>query len=373
MEIDNLIIGAGPAGLAVAGQFSKAGLNYEILEQSNEVASKWHQHYDRLHLHTVKEFSHLPFKEFPENYPQYVSKKQLIAYYENYVKEFNINIRFNSKVIQVSKQESSWKVVCENQSEYLAKNVIIATGLCRKANSTKWIEDTRFKGEVLHASAYKNPSSFINKNVLIIGMGNTGAEIALDLAEHNVRTSILVRSEIVVIPRDLFGNSVQITARKLAKLPWGIGDWIGSLSSFIAFGNLKKYGLPISKIKPAVLRRVYGKTPTIDLGTIDLIKKGVIKVYRKILEIKEKSLIFEQNNEEDIDAIILATGYTAGINDIIQNVNSFFDANGEPTKKIGDGYYEGMYFIGYEKFTYGGVLGTLINESEIILNDIIRK
>lgn len=373
MKIDNLIIGAGPAGLAVAGQFSKAGLNYEILEQSNEVASKWHQHYDRLHLHTVKELSHLPFKEFPEHYPQYVSRKQLVEYYERYVEEFNIAIRFNSKVVQVLKQDLSWKVICEDNTEYLANNVIIATGLCRKANSTKWIADTNFQGEILHASAYKNPSSFINKNVLVIGMGNTGAEIALDLAEHKVNTSILVRSEIVVIPRDLFGNSVQLTARKLAKLPFGIGDWIGSLSSFIAFGNLKKYGLPISKIKPAVLRRVYGKTPTIDLGTIDLIKKGIIKVHRKIIEIKENSLIFENNKEEKVDAIILATGYTAGVNEIIENVNSFFDEQGEPSKKIGDGYYKGMYFIGYEKYTYGGVLGTLIDESELILNDIIKK
>ena len=82
MHTKNLIIGAGPAGLAVAGRLSKANQKFEIIEKSSEIAHTWHHHYDRLHLHTVKELSHLPFKPFPKDYPTYVPRQRLVDYYE---------------------------------------------------------------------------------------------------------------------------------------------------------------------------------------------------------------------------------------------------------------------------------------------------
>ena len=85
MKTSHLIIGAGPAGLAMAGRFSSTGIDYEILEQSDKVAVAWHNHYDRLHLHTVKQLSALPHMDFPDDYPVYVPRAKLVEYFQNYI------------------------------------------------------------------------------------------------------------------------------------------------------------------------------------------------------------------------------------------------------------------------------------------------
>lgn len=370
MNVDNLIIGAGPSGLAMAARFKQAGLSYVILEQADRVGSKWHQHYDRLHLHTVKELSCLPYLDFPDHYPQYISKFQLIEYFNSYIEKFEIKPEFNSTVISVKKLEGNWRVECSNGKIYTAKNIVVACGLNRVPSIPTWKGAELFKGEIVHASMYKNAKVFLGKKVLVVGMGNTGAELALDLAEHKIEVCISVRSEIAIVPRDFLGRSVQLTANKLNKLPYVIGDWIGSLSGKIAFGNLRKYGVPISNIPPAKMRRVFGKTPTIDIGTVAKIKSGEIKVRKGIAALTENGVVFTDGISEQYDVLLLATGYTASLKDFIVAKDSLFIEYGEPAKKVAVEEEQGLYFLGYEKYTYGGTLGTLKAESEMILNAI---
>jgi len=370
MESKTLIIGAGPAGLAVAARLANAGLPFEIVEQYDTIASSWHNHYDRLHLHTVKSQSNLPFMDFPEHYPQYVSRQLLVDYYENYAKHFKINPHFNSKVISVRKSDVYWHVECENGKSFNVHNLVIATGLNRIPKIPHWKGQEDFDGDILHASKYKNAIPFKGKRVLVVGMGNTGAEIALDLAENNVAVDLSVRSEVVIVPRDFLGKSVQVTAQKLANLPFKLGDIISTFPAKIMFGNLHKFNIPISKIKPAVLRREHGKTPTFDLGTIAQIKLGKINVLRDIDSLQKKTVLFKNGSSNSYDAIILATGYYAQLTDFLENKNNMIDDFGEPRIKIGKEEQQGLYFIGYEKYSLGGVLGTLAVESELILKAI---
>ena len=376
MKVQNLIIGAGPAGLAVAGRFRKAGVDFEILEQTNKIASKWHKHYDRLLLHTVKSLSGLPHLDFPLDYPQYIPRKQLVTYYENYAKHFGINPHFNCKVTSVLKKNGLWQIVCANEKTFEAQNVIIATGLNRIPNIPNWKGQDNFEGEILHAASYKNPSKFKGKKVLVVGMGNTGAEIALDLAEAKIDVGISVRSEIAVIPRDFLGRPIQLSAQKLAKLPFRIGDLIGVLVQRITFGSIAKYGLPVSKIHPRILVQEHGRTPIIDLGTIAKIKKGEISVFKDVLEFHENSIRFTDNNIEKFDVVILATGYYSAISEFLENKDSVLNYAWEPANKVGKGELKGLYFIGYDKYTLGGILGTLKSDSALILksikNDIIQ-
>ena len=370
MNVQNLIIGAGPAGLAVAGRLRKAGLDFEILEQTNKIASKWHNHYDRLLLHTVKSLSSLPYQDFPLDYPQYIPKQQLVEYYEIYAEQFDIKPHFNCTVTSVIKKNDLWQIECPNQKKFEAQNVIIATGLNRIPNVPNWKGKDIFKGEILHAASYKNPSKFKGKKVLVIGMGNTGAEIALDLAEAKIDVGVSIRSEIAVIPRDFLGRPIQLTAKKLAKLPFRLGDIIGALVRRITFGDIKKYGLPVSKTHPRILIQEHGRTPIIDLGTIAKIKKGAIRVLKDVLEFHENSIRFADNKIEEFDMVILATGYYPAITKFLENRGSVLNYAGEPANKIAKGEQKGLYFIGYDKFTLGGILGTLKNDSALILKSI---
>jgi cation diffusion facilitator CzcD-associated flavoprotein CzcO len=373
MNTKNLIIGAGPAGLAMAGRFSAADIPYEILEQSDRVAVAWHNHYDRLHLHTVKQLSALPHMDFPDEYPTYVSRVQLVEYFENYIEKFNISPHFNSEVKNIERKDDSWVVTTQNDKTIHADNVIIATGVNRNMNIPEWEGKKEFVGSIVHSRQYKNPKIYKGKKVLVIGMGNTGAEIALDLSEHNVETHIAVRGEVGLIPRDVNGQPVQLTAKKLDKLPFGLGDWLGTQIRKVIIGDMSKYGLRVSKMHPAAQLKETGKTPVIDIGTVKAIKQGKIKVHLGIQEFTNAGVVFTNGHEESFDAVILATGYKADVQEYLKATEGLLDQNNLPIEKIGKGERSGLYFLGYDNYKLGGIFGTIRDDSLLILDSILSK
>ena len=366
----NLIIGAGPAGLAVAGRMRKLDIPFEILEKTEHVASAWHQHYDRLHLHTVKQLSALPHLPFPEKYPTYVSKNALLTYFENYVKGFDIEPIFNSEVSQIKKEGENWLVNTVGGKAFLANNVIISTGVNRTPNVPVWEGQEHFQGNIIHSRYYKNPDAYKGKKVLVVGMGNTGAEVALDFAEHNIDVSISVRNPITIVPRDVNGRPVQLTAKTLAKIPFGIGDWLGTQIRKFIIGDLTKYGVPLSKVHPTVQLRETGKTPVVDIGTAQAIKERKIKVVSEIIRFTENGVICKKGEELQVDEVVLATGYRPDLFDFIEGVEDFLDRYQCPKAPIGTGELQNMYFVGFDNYKLGGVLGTIFTDSETVVNAI---
>lgn len=363
-----IIIGAGPAGLAVAGRLRKLGQDFIILEKSDKVASSWHGHYDRLRLHTVKELSHLPHQPFPEEYPTYVSRLDLIKYYNEYAQSFNIEPLFDHSVESVKRMDTNWKVHCANGASFEARHVVITTGVNHIPKKPHWEGEEAFQGEITHSKSYKNPQPFIGKKALVIGMGNTGAEIALDLAEQGIKPWISVRSPINIVPRDLFGKPVQTSGKLLEKLPFGWGDWLGSKVRRLVFGDLSKYGIPLSDVPPAVQVRETGKTPVIDLGTVEQIKAGNIKVVGDIESFLPDGVLLMSGEKLEVDAVILATGYRAGLAGFIENVESELDKNRLPKQPVSS--LSGLYFIGYDDYSLGGLLGVIHRDSETVVNAI---
>lgn len=371
MEKDILIIGAGPAGLAVAGRLRKAGLDFDLLEKSKQIGHSWHNHYDRLHLHTVKELSNLPHKEFPEDYPRYVPRQKLVEYFEDYAQEFAIKPRFGEEIDSLKKNpDGKWEVKSKAGHAYQASHIIVATGVNRVPKVPDWPGQDSFSGTITHSRTYKNPQPYLGQRVLVIGMGNTGAEIALDLSEHEVETFISVRSPISVVPRDLNGRPVQVTSKQLAKLPFGFGDWLGSQIRKIYFGNLAKYNLESSKAHPAVQLRETGKTPIVDIGTIQAIKDGKIQVEKEIDHFTEKGVVFKNGTELAVDHVILATGYSAQIEDFVERGSELLDTYGCPKMPVPTGYHKGLYFIGFDNYKLGGILGTIGTDSKTIVDHI---
>jgi cation diffusion facilitator CzcD-associated flavoprotein CzcO len=372
-KIENLIIGAGPAGLAVAGRMRKKGLDFEILESTKNIADRWHHHYDRLLLHTVKQLSHLPHLEFPADYPTYVPRAKLVKYYENYAKHFDLKPHFNETVISIKSEKEEWEVMTESGEKIIAENVIIATGINRIPHVPVFKNQEIFQGKILHSIDYKNTEPFERQKVIVIGMGNTGAELALDLSEKNIDTTLAVRSPITIVPRDVNGRPVQLTARALAKIPFGIGDWLGTQIRKVVIGDLTKYGVPLSKQHPVVQLRETGKTPVIDLGTVQQIKNGKIKIVGKIDRFFEKGILFESGEKKEFDAIILATGYRAKVEDFLENGKDFLDKYEVPKQPIGEGKFKGLYFVGFDNYKLGGILGTVYNDSKTVVEDILQK
>ncbi len=370
MHTETLIIGAGPAGLAVAGRLRKLGRPFEVVEKTDKIAWSWHQHYDRLCLHTVKQLSHLPHLPFPEHYPTYVPREDLIAYYQDYARHFDIHPHFSQSVSLVEKTLDGFQVSTEKGVEIHANQVVVASGVNRQPFSPHWEGEESFEGSLTHSRTYKNPLPFQGKKVLVVGMGNTGAEIALDLAEKGIEVSISLRSPVSIVPRDVNGRPVQLTARTLAKLPFGLGDWLGTQVRKWVIGDLTKYGVPLSKVHPAVQLRQTGKTPVIDLGTVEQIKKEKIKMLPDIARFTKSGLILKDGSEHSFDAVILCTGYRAKVEDFIPWIDGFLDKFGVPSKPVGEGTYKGLYFVGFDNYKLGGILGTIFTDSETVARHI---
>jgi len=197
-----IIVGAGPSGLATAACLKQQGVPFMVLERSNCIASLWQKRtYDRLKLHLPKQFCQLPNFPFPQEFPEYPTKKQFINYLESYAKHFEINPRFNECVQSAKYDETNglWRVETVsngNEVEYICRSLVVATG----ENAECVVPDieglSEFKGEVIHACDYKSGESFRGKKVLVVGCGNSGMELSLDLCNHNASPSIVLRSSV---------------------------------------------------------------------------------------------------------------------------------------------------------------------------------
>ncbi len=370
-EHEIIIIGAGPAGLAIAGRLKDAGIDSLILEQSSKVGSSWANHYDRLHLHTVKQYSHLPHFPLPEKWPQYISKDQLIDHLKAYVKRFNLSVKFNQKVDAVLAEGDKWKVITASSEQFLTNRVVVSTGFNRVPVVPKWIGEEVFRGSIIHSRDYRNAKPYHGKKVLVIGMGNTGAEIALDLAEQGANPSISIRGPVNIVLRDFHGRPTQKTAMMLRKLPTWLGDKVGVLLRKIAVGNLSRWGIETPTDPPTAQLRKYGKTPVIDLGTVAKIKNGEILVVGDIKSFTEDGVVLTSGERVEFDDIILATGYRANLPEFVKIDPTHFDHRGAPKAAWLD-QYPGLYFIGFNT-SFSGILNAIYEESALVFHEIEKS
>ena len=372
-QIENLIIGAGPAGLATAGRLRKAGREFTLLEQTSTIAPSWQNHYDGLHLHTVNPLSHLPHLPFPDGYPVYVSKEDLVSYYQQYAETFDIKPVFNQTVIRMTRNDSGWQVETKEGGVYKTQNVIVATGINRIPKLPTWDGQKQFEGEIIHARSYKNAEPYKGKKVLIVGMGNTGAEIALHFARQGDTPHVSLRGPVYILPRDINGRPTQLTALMLNKIPFGLGDSLSNVIRKIVVGDLSKYGITTPKLSPTKQIKVTGRTPVVDIGTLEQIKKKNIKIKPAIQRFGAQEVAFADGTVEPYDLVILATGYYAQIDDFMDGADEFVNQDGLPSQAIFDSTHEGLYFVGFNNYVLGGALGVIFSESEEVVNHILAK
>ena len=340
-----IIVGAGPAGLASAMAMRAAGIEVAVFEKAESVGSVWRRHYNRLHLHTDRKHSGLPGMAMPPAYPTYPSRQQVVAYLESYAARFDIRPVFNTAVSSIRRDGAQW-CVHTAQGPICAPVVVVATGIADAPYRPSWPGSEAYRNSVIHSSEYRNPEPFAAKRVLVIGFGNSGGEIALDLADAGVDVALAVRGPVQILPRDLLGLPILTWAILYRPLPARLVDFINAPILRLATGSIEKLGLRRAAKGPCQMVDEDGRVPLIDIGTLDRIRDGSIKVRGGIDRLTPDGVVFADGTSEDFGAIILATGFRPDLRPLVPDVEGVFDRRGMPLLTGQATSAPGLYFCG---------------------------
>ena len=351
---DILVIGAGPAGLATSACLRREGLPHVVLERETSIAPAWLRHFDRLHLHTTKTYSALPMTPWPRHAPRYPSRAQVVQYLQAYASEHQVEPRLGVTVQAVRRAGDHFTV--DTTSGVLTPQIVImATGYNGVPRLPPVPGLDSFQGSAIHAGTYRNPAPYRGKRTLVVGCGNSGAEIALDLAEHGVDTAMVVRGPVHVVPRDLFGRPTQHTNVLLSHLPLALRDAIAVASVGMVVGDLSRWGIVRPTVGPNRMIEESGRIPILDIGTIAMVKQGKIRVLPAVQDILPGSVRFAGGTVLPFDALIFATGYTPGLDRLIEGFDAIADSRGRPHRFGAESGITGLYFVGFKNPTTGAL------------------
>jgi cation diffusion facilitator CzcD-associated flavoprotein CzcO len=350
-----VIIGAGPAGLATAACLKAAGVAVEILDRAQQVGSSWRRHYDCLHLHTARSRSGLPGLKFPARVGRYPSLKDVITYLEDYTRHHGLAPRFGCEVTGIARQGSGWQVTHSGGQE-MADIIVMATSINGTPRRPDW--PGAFDGPVLHSSQYRNAAPYAGKRVLVVGFGNSGGDIALDLANAGVDVALSVRGAVNILPKQLFGIPITSYGMLTKLLGYRTADLLTAPVLRLAVGRPEDYGLQSMSKGPAAMVHEDERIPMIDAGALGAIKAGKITVRPGVSALDGASVSFADGTSQAYDAIIAAIGYTVDLRPLLGDDCAALDARGHPILSGGPTSAKGLYFCSFRVSPYGQLLAT---------------
>ncbi|MDF9813774.1 NAD(P)/FAD-dependent oxidoreductase [Streptomyces sp. SPB162] len=367
---DAIVIGAGPGGLAAAAALSRRGVRTLVLERSDAVASSWRGHYDRLHLHTTRRLSGLPGFAIPRAYGRWVGRDDVIRYLERYAAHHRIDVATGIEVSRIDrvgdaaeggrggtggragrrgKGGGAWQLPATGGRLLNASVVVVATGTNHAPHVPEWPGRESFTGELLHAAHYRNAEPYAGRDVLIVGVGNTGAEIAVDLVEAGAaRVRIAVRTPPHILRRTTAGWPAQATGILCRRLPTGLVDRIAPHVERLSVPDLSAYGLarPTTGLYSRV--RDDGAIPVQDVGLIDAIRARRVEPVAAVESFDGDKVVLADGSRISPEVVIAATGYRRGLEPLVGHLG-VLDSNGRP---VVHGPHTppgapGLYFTGF--------------------------
>jgi putative flavoprotein involved in K+ transport len=345
---DAAVIGAGPAGLATAAMLRKRGVDAVVIDRAEAVGASWRGHYDRLHLHTVRWLSHLPGLRIPREHGRWVHRDGVVEYLERYAAHHELDLMLGTDVRSLSRTDGVWSVETSNGTVE-ADAVVVATGYNHTPFLPEYPGREGFEGELLHASQYRNAEPYRGRDVLVVGSGNTGAEIAVDLVEGGARrVRLSVRTPPNIVRRQVAGTPNQVLTLGLRRLPPRFVDAIARVARRVTIGDLSAFGLPLPE------RGVYTRVieddviPIIDVGLIDCVKKDQVEIVGALLGFEGPEVVLAGRERIRPEVVIVATGYRRGLESLVGDLG-VLDSRGKPVvngARTPPGA-PGLYFTGY--------------------------
>ncbi|WND20233.1 flavin-containing monooxygenase [Streptomyces violaceus] len=345
------VIGGGPGGLAAAYALRARGIRAVVLEKSDRVGASWRRHYDRLHLHTTRRLSALPGLPMPRRFGRWVSRDNVVRYLEKYAEHHRLEIVTGVEVSRIERAPdgTGWLMHATGGRELTGSAVVVATGYNHTPRLPDWPGRDTFTGEFLHAAAYRNGAPYAGRDVLVVGIGNTGAEIAVDLVESGAsRVRLAVRTVPHIMRRSTAGWAAQYSGVLVRHLPVGLVDRISRVQAKVAIPDLSAHGLP--RPDTGLYTRVkQGAIPVQDVGLIDAVRKGKVEVVAAVESFEgDGKIVLADGTRLSPDAVIAATGYVRALEGLVGHLD-VLDARGKPVVHGARSpkTAPGLYFTGF--------------------------
>ncbi|MFD7335275.1 flavin-containing monooxygenase [Streptomyces violascens] len=344
------VIGAGPGGLAVAAELRARGVRAVVLEKSDSVAASWRRHYDRLHLHTTRRLSALPGLRIPRGFGRWVSRDDVVRYLEKYADFHELEIVTGVEVERIERGpgDEGWVLYATGGRRLSTSRVVVATGYNHTPYVPEWAGAETYTGELVHASRYRNPAPYTGRDVLVVGAGNTGAEIAADLADGGAgRVRLAVRTPPHILRRSTAGWPAQATGILVRRLPVRLVDRAASVTERLSVPDLSAYGLP----RPAggLYSRVReGAIPVQDVGLIDAVRGGRVSPVAAVESFEGGKVVLADGARISPEVVICATGYGRGLSSLVGHLG-VLDSRGRPLAQGARTVpgSPGLYFTGF--------------------------
>jgi putative flavoprotein involved in K+ transport len=347
-DAEILVVRAG--ALAAAACLARRGRRAVVLHQDERVGATWRGRYDRLHLHTTRRFSGIPFHPVPRSNGRFVAKDDYARYLEDYAERLGLDVCGGVAVraIRPTTGAGDWTVESED-GRWVSRVVVVATGRHRLKVLPSFAGAERFGGTIVHSADYRSGDSFSGRRVLVVGIGNSGAEIAADLVEQGAdRVEIAVRTSPPIVSRQVVGIPVQVFGILLSPLPAGVVDGAAARVRRLALGDLTKYGLE----RPAWGAFSQPRPAVIEVGFERELKAGRVRVRPDVLRFRPGGAVFSDGSEEDFDAVVAATGFRTGLEELL-DLPGVLDRNGLPSESPRAGRHPGLFFAGFTETVRG--------------------
>ena len=340
-RFDVAVIGAGQAGLAIGYFLAQEGRRFVILESADSVGSAWRDRWDSLLLFTSRRYDSLPGLSFPGNPDGYPGSAEVIAYLEQYAASFDLPIEFNSRVRSLTKEDG--KFVVESADRVIeADQVVVATGSFQVPNLAAVSGQLEPEVFQIHSTGYRRPSDVPKGDVVVVGGGNTGFQIAKELsASHNVQLAIGSRQ--TPLPQRILGRDI--------------------------FWWLTKLGVLEKTVDSRIGRRARDRDTLIGSSSRELKRRYGVGLKPRVVGASGRTLSFADRTELEVDAVIWATGYRPDHSWIEAAV---MDSEGSVRHRRGVTDVPGLYFLGLSwQYTRGSaLLGWVKDDAEFIAAQI---
>src|SRR5262245_24205189 len=331
-----ILIGGGQAGLAVGYHLAKRGIGFQILDSSLHVGDAWRNRWDSLRLFTPARYTGLPGLRFPGRGDAFPTKDQMADYLAAYAQRFRLPVQNGVRVDRLWREGNRF-VLTAGQVRYECDNVVVAMANYQVPRLPAFAQDLNPGIVQMHAHEYRNPSQLQKGGVLIVGVGNSGADIGIEVA----RT-----------------HPTWISGKESGHIPWQIETFF---ARFVLVRLIRFIGHHILTVKTPFGRKARPKllsraAPLVRVKPQDLDNAGIVRVPRVVGVIDGLPLL-EDGRGLDVKNVIWCTGYDHGFPWIDLPV---FEKNGEPVHELGIAKkIPGLYFVGLH-FLYSMTSATLM-------------